>query len=42
MGKIWAFGAEYSRQTLVGPLRIAAQWARIFGFTMYASVGFDF
>ncbi len=42
MGRTWAFGAEYSRQTLVGPLRLAAQWARIFGFTVYASVGFDF
>jgi hypothetical protein len=38
----WAFGAEYARQTMVGPLRVAAQWSRIFGFSMYASIGFDF
>ena len=38
----WAFGAEYARQTLVGPLKLAAQWGRIGGFTVYASIGFDF
>ena len=42
MGRTWAYGAEYSRQTLVGPLRIAAQWAKVFGFSVYAFVGFDF
>ncbi len=40
--KYWAFGAEYARQTPVGPLRLAAQWGRIGGFTVYASIGFDF
>ena len=39
---IWAVGAEYARQTMVGPLRLAAQWAPAFGLTMYASIGFDF
>ena len=41
-GRYWGFGVEYGRQTMVGPLRLAAQWSRIFGFSMYASVGFDF
>ena len=40
--KYWAFGAEYARQTMIGPLRIAAQWGRIGGFSVYASIGFDF
>jgi NTE family protein len=39
---VWAFGAEYARQTIVGPLRVAAQWAKVFGFSVYASIGFDF
>ena len=38
----WAYGAEYARQTMVGPLKFAAQWSRIFGFSAYASIGFDF
>ena len=40
--KVYAFGAEYARQTIVGPLRVAAQWCNITGFTTYASIGFDF
>ena len=39
---IYAFGAEYSRQSIVGPLRVAAQWCNITGFTTYASIGFTF
>ena len=39
---VWAFGAEYSRQTMVGPFRLAAQWAHLFGFSVYAGIGFDF
>lgn len=42
MGKFWVFGAEYSLQTMVGPLRVAAQWGRLTGLTAYASIGFDF
>ena len=38
----WGFGAEYARQTIVGPLKIAAQWEPIFGASAYASIGFDF
>ena len=37
-----AFGAEYARQSIVGPLRIAVQWCDITGLTAYASIGFDF
>ncbi len=39
---IWAFGTEYSRQTIVGPLRFAVQWCKVGGLTAYASVGFEF
>ena len=39
---VYAFGAEYSRQSLVGPLRIAVQWCDITDLTLYAGVGFDF
>ena len=38
----YAFGAEYARQSMVGPLKFAAQWCRYVGFSLYASVGFDF
>ena len=38
----WACGAEYARQTAVGPLKLAFQWCDITGFTAYASIGFDF
>ena len=38
----WGVGMEYSRQTMVGPLRVAAQWGQYLGFTMYAGIGFDF
>ena len=39
---VYAFGAEYSRQSIVGPLRVAVQWCDITGLTAYASIGFDF
>ena len=38
----FAYGAEYARQSIVGPLRFALQWCLITGLTAYASVGFDF
>ena len=38
----WGVGAEYARQTLVGPLKVAAQWGPEVGVTAYASIGFDF
>ena len=41
-GWINAFGAELSRQSVVGPLRMAVQWCSITGLTAYFSVGFDF
>ena len=37
----YAFGAEYSRQTMVGPLRIAAQWCNVSKFTAYAGIGLE-
>ena len=39
---LWAAGAEYARQTIVGPLRLAAQYCSVGGFSLYASIGFDF
>ena len=42
MGKFFVYGAEYARQTMVGPLRVAVQWGRLNGLSGYASVGFDF
>ena len=42
MGKYPAYGLEYARQTMVGPLRVAVQWGEFSGFSAYASVGFDF
>lgn len=40
---IYAFGAEISRKSIVGPLRIAAQWSNFDpGFSVYASIGFEF
>lgn len=38
----YAFGAEYGRQSILGPLRVAAQWCNITGFTVFASIGLDF
>lgn len=37
-----ALGLEYGRQTMVGPLKVAAQWTDVNGVTVYASIGFDF
>ena len=39
---IYAAGAEYARQSMVGPLKFAVQWNSLFGVNVYASVGFDF
>ena len=41
-GRYWAYGLEYARQSIVGPLRVAASWGKVGGFSMYASIGFDF
>ncbi len=38
----YAFGLEYGRQTMVGPLKVAVQWCDITGVSAYASIGFDF
>ena len=43
---VWAVGAEYSRQSIVGPLRLAVQYCsmgvKLGEVTVYASIGFDF
>lgn len=38
---VYAFGAEYARQSMFGPMRLAVQWCSILGVTAYASIGFD-
>ena len=38
----YAFGLEYGRQIIVGPIKVAAQWCNVTDFTVYASIGFDF
>ena len=38
----YAFGLEYGRQIIVGPIKFAVQWCNITNLTAYASVGFDF
>ena len=40
--QLWAAGLEYARQSIVGPLRLAAQYSSVGGFSLYASIGFDF
>ena len=40
--QLWAAGLEYARQSIVGPLRVAAQYCAVGGFSIYASIGFDF
>lgn len=37
-----ALGLEYGRQSIVGPLKVAVQWCNITGYSVYASIGFDF
>lgn len=40
---VYAIGAEYSRQSIAGPLKLALQWCNIVdGISAYISVGFDF
>ena len=40
---VMAYGLEYARQTLVGPLKLAVQYCpNLTGLTAYASIGFDF
>ncbi len=39
---VWAAGAEYARQSVVGPIKIGAQWCNTVGFSLFASLGFDF
>ena len=41
-GRYWGYGIEYARQSIIGPLRVAASWGDVGGFSLYASIGFDF
>ena len=38
----YAFGVEYGRKTLIGPLTLAAQWCSMRGLSVALSVGFVF
>ena len=38
----WAVGAEYARQSVLGPIKIAAQWCDLTGLSATMTVGFDF
>lgn len=38
----FAVGLEYARQTIAGPLKVGAQWCNSRGFSVSASIGFDF
>ena len=40
--RFYAYGLDYARQTMVGPLKIALQWGKLTKFSAYASIGFDF
>ena len=38
----YAFGAEFGQKTIIGPMKIGAQWCNKTGFSVALSVGFDF
>ena len=38
----YAFGAEFGRKTLIGPLTLGAQWCSLRGFSVALSIGFVF
>ena len=38
----WAAGVEYARQSILGPIRVGAQWCDLTGLSASMSVGFDF
>ena len=38
----YAFGAEYGRKTIVGPLMVGAEWCDVTGFGVHFSFGFNF
>ncbi|MBQ6761616.1 MAG: patatin-like phospholipase family protein [Bacteroidales bacterium] len=38
----YAFGAEIGQKTIVGPMKLGAQWCSMTGFSVALSVGFDF
>lgn len=38
----YAFGAEYGRKTIVGPLMVGLEWCDLTGFGLHFSFGFNF
>ena len=38
----YAFGAEIGQKTIIGPMKLGAQWCNKTGFSVALSVGFDF
>jgi NTE family protein len=38
----YAFGAEIGQKSIVGPMKLGAQWCSMTGFSVALSVGFDF
>ena len=38
----YAFGAEVGRKTIIGPVKVGAQWCSKTGFSVALSAGFDF
>ena len=38
----YAFGAELGQKTIIGPMKLGAQWCNRTGFSVALSVGFDF
>ena len=38
----WAVGAEIGQKSIVGPMKLGAQWCDLTGFSVSLSLGFDF
>ena len=38
----YAFGAEIGQKSVIGPMKLGAQWCNLSGFSVALSVGFDF
>ena len=38
----YAFGAEIGQKSIVGPMKLGAQWCNMTGFSVALSIGFDF
>ena len=38
----YAFGAEFGQKSIIGPMKLGAQWCSVGGFSVALSIGFDF